>query len=142
MGAKDAEKWLLTLMDKTRMGNNDRKVYTAWICTQHLTKGADYAGSTNLKHMTDAMMMLKKEGTLKYIEFSKNRDGDTGTKLFFEITNNGIDYNQERFESEIDAKNTVKSLVEDAKTNNGEFTAFLKANQKALELASKGENEE
>lgn len=140
MGAKDAEKWLLTLMDRARMGNNERKVYTAWICTQHLTKGAEYAGSTNLKHMTDAMMMMKKEGTLKYIEFEKNRDGDTGTKLFFEITNNGIVYNQERFESEIEAKNTVKGLIDSAKTSNGEFTAYLKGNQKAMDLLAANGN--
>ncbi len=135
MGAKEAEKWLLKVMDQSRMGKNQRKVYTAWICTQHLTKGAEYAGSTNLKHMTDAMMMMKKEGTLKYIEFCKNRDGDVGTKLFFEITSEGIDYNQERFESEVDAKNTVKGLIEDAKNGNEVFTAFLRANKNTLAIA-------
>ena len=73
-----AERWLLSKMDKVRKGENKLVKYTSFFCTQHMTKGEVYAGSTNLKHMTDAMMEIKRDEFNPddtFMEYSKNRDG-------------------------------------------------------------------
>jgi len=93
----------LKLLDNTRRGNNDLGKYTAFLCTQHMTKGGTYTGSTNLKHMTDAMMEIKTDPRMPdmpFIEYSKNRDGQKDKKLFFKIRQNDIEFNADRFESD------------------------------------------
>lgn len=92
---RHAENWLLRLMDKIRLAENDKKKYTSFFCTQHMTKGAQYTGSTNLKHMTDSMMDLRRDKEMPeytYLEFSKNRDGAVWVRQYFKIGNNGVQY--------------------------------------------------
>lgn len=113
----EAERFLLSKMDKTRKGDNDSHKYTSFFCTQHMTKGEVYAGSTNLKHMTDAMMEIKRDEWNPddtFIEYSKNRDGAIKRRLYFAFSSQSIEYNIERFNKDTEAKkemSEIKSLV-------------------------------
>jgi DNA repair protein RadA/Sms len=86
---KQAESWLLDLMDKHNKANNKRDIHTAFIAIQQMTKGGDFAGSNRIKHMTTAMAQLKFDGrgrdAQRYMTFSKNRRGDVGEKIFFDL---------------------------------------------------------
>ena len=112
-----AERWLLSKMDKCRKGNNLAKKYSTFFCTQHMTKGEVYAGSTNLKHMTDAMMELKRDEYNPddtFIEYSKNRDGAIKRRLYFTFSAKSIEYNIERFNKDTEAKkelSEIKTLI-------------------------------
>jgi predicted ATP-dependent serine protease len=81
------EKWFLDLMISQNAGANQRKVYTTFITILQLSKGGTFVGSNKLKHMTTAMMDINWKGTensnQRYMEFSKNRLGQVGQKLFF-----------------------------------------------------------
>jgi DNA repair protein RadA/Sms len=86
---KQAESWLLDLMDKHNKAGNERNIHTAFIAIQQMTKGGDFAGSNRIKHMTTAMAQLKFDGrgrdAQRYMVFSKNRRGDVGDKIFFSL---------------------------------------------------------
>ena len=86
---RKAESWLLDLLDEHNKANNKTNRHTAFICIQQMTKGGDFAGSNRIKHMTTAMAHIKFDGrgrdALRYIEFSKNRRGDVGDKIFFSL---------------------------------------------------------
>jgi predicted ATP-dependent serine protease len=84
----EAEAWLLDLMVRTSQGDNDQKIYTAFLCIQQVTKGRDFVGSNSLKHNTTAMMEMrfsKEYEGLRYVEFTKNRrcGSKVGTKLYY-----------------------------------------------------------
>ena len=85
------EKWFLDLMIAQNKGENKRKVYTTFITILQLSKGCTFVGSNKLKHMTTAMMDLNWKGgensSERYMEFTKNRLGNVGQKLFFDFTN-------------------------------------------------------
>ena len=86
---RKAESWLLDLLDEHNKANNKTNRHTAFICIQQMTKGGDFAGANRIKHMTTAMAHIKFDGrgrdALRYIEFSKNRRGDVGDKIFFSL---------------------------------------------------------
>jgi predicted ATP-dependent serine protease len=112
------ENELLDLMDSIRRGNNDCKKFTTFFCTQHMTKAGVYKGSTNLKHMTDGMLELHCDGDESYAEFTKNRDGRKGERLYYSINNDGITFDVERFNNRDNVKlsivqdNNEESLIE------------------------------
>jgi DNA repair protein RadA/Sms len=94
-----AEKWFLDLMTAHNTGNNDLKKYTVFVTILQLTKGGNFVGSNKLKHMTTGMMHLDWDDEtelmpIRHMEFSKNRCGAVGEKLYFEIggLNNGVSY--------------------------------------------------
>lgn len=108
---RKAESWLLGLLDTSRKGGNDLGLYTSFLCTMHMTKGGEYAGSTTIKHMTDAMLMLRRQPSLEegieeetYMEFDKNRDGATGRKLYFRLGKQGLTLDVARYEVEENMK--------------------------------------
>ena len=84
------ESWLLDLLDKHNKGFNDAEKNTAFICIQQMTKAGEFAGSNRLKHMTTSMCALKFDGrgrdAERYIEFSKNRRGEVGEKIYFNLS--------------------------------------------------------
>ncbi len=121
-----AETWLLAEMDKTRDAKNDLKLYTAFYCTNHFTKGETYAGSSNLKHMTDAMVLfLSNDMGEPYIEYVKNRDGHKGKKLFFKITNNGVEFNANRFAQDEATKAEIGKVQEIVTSKKAEWENFF-----------------
>ena len=81
------ESWLLELLEKNNKAKNKANKNTAFICIQQMTKQGEFAGSNRIKHMTTAMAALRFDGrgadAERYIEFSKNRRGSVGDKIYF-----------------------------------------------------------
>ena len=98
------EKWFLDLMIAQNKGENKRKVYTTFITILQLSKGGTFVGSNKLKHMTTAMMDLNWKGgensAERYMEFTKNRLGNVGQKLFFDFTN-GVSFDEGRYSRDL-----------------------------------------
>lgn len=63
---------------------------------QQVTKAGVFVGSNKLKHLTDAMMEMRREkesdGGATYMEFTKNRNGSVANKLYFQLTGTQIVY--------------------------------------------------
>lgn len=94
------ESWLLDLLEKQNKANNKANKNTAFICIQQMTKQGEFAGSNRIKHMTTAMAALRFDGrgadAERYIEFSKNRRGSVGDKIYFSLARGGcVDYSFE-----------------------------------------------
>ena len=94
------ESWLLDLLEKNNKAKNQANKHTAFICIQQMTKQGEFAGSNRIKHMTTAMAALRFDGrgrdAERYIEFSKNRRGNVGEKIFFNLARGGrVDYSFE-----------------------------------------------
>ena len=94
------ESWLLDLLEKNNKANNQANKHTAFICIQQMTKQGEFAGSNRIKHMTTAMAALRFDGrgrdAERYIEFSKNRRGMVGEKVYFNLARGGrVDYSFE-----------------------------------------------
>ncbi len=83
---KSATTKILTLLEEQNMGENDRKINTASLLIQQVTKSGSFAGSNRIKHMTTAMghMKFDSEGG-RYLAFSKNRRGGNMNKYFFNL---------------------------------------------------------
>ena len=98
------EKWFLDLMIAQNQGKNKRKCYTTFITILQLSKGGTFVGSNKLKHMTTAMMELNWKGgensTQRYMEFSKNRLGQVGQKMYFNF-DNGVTFDGARYQRDL-----------------------------------------
>lgn len=92
MTTNSAEKWLVDLMCRHNMAENDSQKHTAFLCIQQVTKGGVFLGSNKLKHSTTGMMELRfEEGSpeYSYIQFTKNRRGPTMVKMYFGVKEGG-----------------------------------------------------
>jgi hypothetical protein len=73
----------------------------AVLAIQHMTKGGQYVGSTYLKHATTAMLEIRFDLTgQRYIEFTKNRRGGSGTgkRLYYALNEEGkVVYDERRW---------------------------------------------
>ena len=119
------EKWFLDLMISHNKGNNKSKIYTTFVTILQLSKGGTFVGSNKLKHMTTSMMHLDWEGGengRRFMEFSKNRVGAVGKKLYFSIAD-GVDFDEARYSRDLlnDAM-----LAEERKQLESESDAFDK----------------
>ena len=96
------EKWFLNLMTQHNKGL--AKKFTTFITILQLSKGGQFVGSNKLKHMTSAMMNLdwdgKENSGRRYLEFSKNRMGDVGKKLYFSL-NGGLTFDESRYQRDL-----------------------------------------
>jgi DNA repair protein RadA/Sms len=93
---KMSEAWLVQVCTKNNKGENKTNKYTSFLLIQQMTKGDDMVGSNKLKHLTDAALFLRREserdGGGTYMMFEKNRNGDSGLKMGYELSNNSIYY--------------------------------------------------
>jgi predicted ATP-dependent serine protease len=93
---KQAESWLVDLCVKNNKGENKINAYTSFLLIQQVTKSGEFVGSNKLKHMTDAMMEMRREsdrnGGGTYINFIKNRNGNVDQKFGYELQNDHIYY--------------------------------------------------
>lgn len=98
------EKWFLDLMNQHNKGQNRLKKYTAFITILQLSKGGQFVGSNKLKHMTSAMMSIDWKGgensQERYLEFSKNRLGAVGQRLFFNLAG-GVTFDDKRYQRDL-----------------------------------------
>ena len=94
------EKWFLNLMTQHNKAQNKSQIYTTFVTILQLSKGGTFVGSNKLKHMTTSMMSLDWDGSensgKRYMEFSKNRVGMVGKKLYFNF-DNGVQFDEGRF---------------------------------------------
>ena len=94
------EKWFLDLMIAHNKGKNKPKKYTTFVTILQLSKGGQFVGSNKLKHMTTSMMHLDWDGAensgRRYMEFSKNRVGQVGKKLYFDLEG-GVSFDEARY---------------------------------------------
>ena len=90
------EKWFLDLMSANNKGENEKTIYTTFITILQMSKGGVFVGSNKLKHMTTAMMDIAFEGDRRYMEFTKNRLGQVGKKLYFDLSN-GVSFDEARY---------------------------------------------
>ena len=101
MGAKASEKWLLDLMYRHNLGNNDTDRFTTFLNIQQMTKGGTFVGSQRLKHMTNGMMEIKFDDDNeeeRYVTFSKNRRGNVNKRMYFSLDSvDDVSYDFDRF---------------------------------------------
>jgi hypothetical protein len=104
MTRSKTEKWFLDLMNSHNKGMNKLGKYTAFITILQLSKGGNFVGSNKLKHMTSAMMSIDWKGgensQERYLEFSKNRLGQVGHRLFFNF-DNGVTFDEKRYQRDL-----------------------------------------
>ena len=95
---KQAESWLVDLCIANNKGENIANKYSSYLLIQQVTKSGEFVGSNKLKHMTDAMMEMRRrsdrDGGGTYINFIKNRNGNVGMEFGYEIQNGYIYYGQ------------------------------------------------
>jgi len=93
---RTAEKWFVDLGVKQNNGENDLNLFTSFLLIQQVTKSGDFVGSNKLKHLTDAMLEMRRQsdrdGGGTYMVFSKNRNGNVDIKFGYSLTNDGIYY--------------------------------------------------
>ena len=93
---KTAESWLVDVCVNHNKGLNKENKYTSFIAIQQVRKDGGIVGSNKLKHMTDALLEVRREskqdGGSTYLEFTKNRNGIVDNKLYFQLTNSSIVY--------------------------------------------------
>jgi predicted ATP-dependent serine protease len=93
---KMAESWLVDICIRMNKGENKNNKYTSFLLIQQVTKSGVFVGSNKIKHLTDAMMELRREserdGGGTYIIFTKNRNGDAGLKMGYQISTGSIYY--------------------------------------------------
>ncbi len=111
------EKWFLDLMISNNEGENKTKTFTTFITILQLSKGGTFVGSNKLKHMTSAMMDINWEGGensgQRYMEFTKNRCGMVGQKLYYKLGET-VQLDADRFAKELEYK---KILEEEQESN-------------------------
>ena len=117
MSGGAVESYLINLMIRTSEGDNDKKLYTSFMCIQQVTKGGEFVGSNVIKHATTAMMEIRfdeNNRAERYVEFTKNRRcGDqVFKKMYFtlEKKTGEIMYDLKRFAE--DAEMTAKISTE------------------------------
>ena len=97
---KIAESWLVDVCTQNNKGGNRENKYTSFMLIQQVTKAGVFVGSNKLKHLTDGMMEMRREsdrdGGGTYMEFTKNRNGIVGDKLYFQLTGTQIIYSNIR----------------------------------------------
>lgn len=103
---KMAESWLVDICVKMNKGENDRNIFTSFLLIQQVTKSGVFVGSNKLKHLTDAMLEMRRrserDGGGTYMMFSKNRNGESGMEMSYDLGSNMIIYGSisERIEDE------------------------------------------
>jgi predicted ATP-dependent serine protease len=118
------EKWFLDLMIAQNAGKNKRRVYTTFITILQLSKGGTFVGSNKLKHMTTAMMELNWKGgensAQRYMEFSKNRLGQVGQKMYFNF-DNGVTFDEQRYTRDLLNDAMIEEERKQLETESGQF---------------------
>jgi predicted ATP-dependent serine protease len=93
---KTAESWLVEICIRNNRGENKENKFTSFLLIQQVTKQGEFVGSNKLKHMTDALLEMRREsdreGGGTFMRFDKNRNGDANNKLSYTLSNNKIEY--------------------------------------------------
>jgi len=128
-----SEKYLLDLMYKQNLGQNDTKSFTSFLNIQQVNKGGTFVGSNKLKHMTTGMMEIRfvDENTQdeRYVVFSKNRRGHVGKQMYFDLAAKGnVTYDTARFKKTEELKELKKKEQKKIKDSSKDFDALFGLN--------------
>lgn len=131
MSTGASEKWLIDLMIKHNLGNNQSKKNTTFLCIQQVTKGGVFVGSNKLKHNTTGMMEIRFDDTINggtYIEFSKNRRGPVNKKMYFNLKKGGnIEYDFKRFELDSSTQEVLETELNKIKADDDAFDSLFRS---------------
>ena len=112
---KMAESWLVDICTQNNKGWNETNRFTTFLLIQQVTKAGIFVGSNKMKHMVDAMAEMRREserdGGGTYIEFSKNRNGNVATKLYYQLTGSSVIYSNIEAREENDAADILKDII-------------------------------
>lgn len=139
MSSSQSEKWLLDLMYRHNLANNENKSYTSFIAIQQVNKGGTFVGSNKLKHMTTGMLEIRFEDidnydSNRFLLFSKNRRGHVGKKLFFDLQSTGsVKYDTERFKKTEKIKEMRKDEIQRLTSDSIKFDELFGMAQKKVE---------
>lgn len=130
MSSAASEKWLIDLMCQHNKANNDAKKYTTFIMIQQMTKGGKFVGSNKLKHNTTGMLEIRFDGTSdlapRYLEFSKNRRGGVGKKLYFTLDKaNDVNYLEDKWHTEEENRGRMENELAELAREAEEFDKLL-----------------
>jgi len=102
MSSTGAEKWLIDLMVRNNLGENEEGKFTSHLLIQQVTKGGNFVGSNKLKHNTTGMVELRYTGSgERKINVTKNRRGFEYQDLVFDFPEEGgITFDVARLERE------------------------------------------
>lgn len=112
---KMAESWLVDICTQNNKGWNETNKFTTFLLIQQVTKAGIFVGSNKMKHMVDAMAEMRREserdGGGTYIEFSKNRNGNVATKLYYQLTGSSVIYSNIEAREENDIVDILKDII-------------------------------
>lgn len=122
-----AEKWLIDLMVQHNLANNEREINTSFLAIQQVTKGGKFVGSNKLKHNTTAMLEIRFDKVSKHpkLFYTKNRRGNIDLDMFFEITNDGVEYDITRFKREQEFRSQIEFDKKDEEKETRDFAAIF-----------------
>jgi len=81
---------------------------------QQVTKSGVFVGGNKLKHLTDAMLEMRRERNGgAYMEFTKNRNGECGYKMGFDLNSGTIKYGAVSERDELTLEITNQDEVEE-----------------------------
>ncbi len=127
MSSSGAEKWLIDLMVKNNLGENQKCKHTAHLIIQQVTKGGQFVGSNKLKHNTTGMIELRYTSSgERRIDVTKNRRGFEYDGLIFDLPESGgITFDIARIEREKELQSKINAerdqLLSDEKRLNTLF---------------------
>jgi hypothetical protein len=126
INSKSGEKWLINQFLKQNQGGNDLSLPTMFFFILQVGKDGKFVGSNRIKHAATAFLHLEftKNRNL-FLYFSKNRRGDTYNNLYFEHFKEGIHYDFDRYNQDIEIREALKSSELSNKEN---WAELLKAN--------------
>jgi predicted ATP-dependent serine protease len=112
MSAKSTEKWLIDIMVRNNLGNNDLKKYTTFLAIQQVNKSGSFVGSMKLKHNTTGMMEIRfedpEEQIRPYVVFSKNRRGFVGKRIHYDLSKpEHVEYDHRKYKLSEESKALV-----------------------------------
>jgi len=142
MSAKASEKWLLDLMYKHNLAENDSKSYTTFLNIQQMTKGGTFTGSMRLKHMTTGMMEIKFDEDVeeeRYVTFTKNRRGDVNKRMYFSLDSTGdVHYDFNRFKKNEELNELRKQQKAELAESTKNFDKLFKLQAEEEEIKEAG----
>lgn len=142
MSRGKTEKWFLDLMTHHNKANNSGKRYTTFVTILQLSKGGTFVGSNKLKHMTTAMLHLDWKGSEnsseRFMEFSKNRTGQVGQKMFFNF-DNGVGFDETRYKRDLMNEELIKEEREKLKSEEDAFDKLFNSLPSEAEAVEAGQ---
>lgn len=134
------EKWFLDLMVEQNKGLNKANIYTTFVTILQLSKGGQFVGSNKLKHLTTSMMDLNWKGgensSERYMEFTKNRLGQVGQKLFFSMQD-GVQFDVQRYQRDLLNTEMIELEKEKLDTEAAAFDKLFNSLPNEMEEAPK-----